>query len=146
MIRDTIEAWCASTIKDLAESYEKHNRRASGAWADSLESRITETKRGYNVSILAAYYSWWMERGRKSSVKFPPISAIRKWIDDKGITSDINKNSLAFLIARKIKREGYKGKPVIQDVLTDERVNELLQDVGKFFAVQLKSEILNGSN
>jgi len=44
--------------------------------------------------------------GRKPG-KFPPIQMIRNWIDSKGIQpTDISKDSLAFLIARKIARKG----------------------------------------
>lgn len=142
-IRNTIQTWCDSTTKALVKSYDEQDRRASGAWAESLENQIQESKTGYKISFLAAYYTYWMERGRKPSAKFPPIDAIRKWIEAKGILADgISLNSLAFLIARKIAREGYKGRPVVENVFTTERIRNLMDSMGYSFTSEMKSAII----
>ena len=74
-----------------------------------------------------------LETGRKPG-KQPPSDPIRKWIEAKGVARDISSKSLAFLIARKIGREGsllyrkggksgiiseYINSKYIQDNLTD---------------------------
>lgn len=46
-----------------------------------------------------------LEDGRKPG-KFAPPEVIEKWIEDKPITSEISKKSLAYLINRKLKEEG----------------------------------------
>jgi hypothetical protein len=128
---------------DLTREYDAQGRRASGQWEKDLESKIERTTTGYRVQILGSYYSYWMEYGRNPSAKFPPIDAIRQWIDDKGIIAEgISKNSLAFLIARKIAREGYKGKSVISSVLTDAWCQQLIKNVGLFMSQNIKEEIL----
>jgi hypothetical protein len=140
---DKINAWCDNTLAKLIAQYDSDGRRASGNWAKDLESKTEETSTGFTVQILGSHYTYWMERGRNASAKFPPISAIRQWIDDKGIIAEsISKNSLAFLIARKIKNEGYKGKPTVASVLTDEWIEELLRAVGVLFVGELKSEVI----
>jgi hypothetical protein len=140
---DKINQWCDNSLAKLIDRYEFDGRRASGNWEKDLEGKVTETSSGYTVQILGSNYTYWMERGRNASAKFPPISAIKQWIEDKGIIAEgISKNSLAFLIARKIKNEGYKGKPTVASVLTDEWIEELLRAVGVLFTGDLKSEVI----
>lgn len=150
-IRSTIEQWISGVKEDLLAQYDRDGRRASGNWARELEGNVIETDKGYRVTILGAYYTFWMENGRRPG-RFPPISAIRKWIDDKGIIAgSISKDSLAFLIARKIAREGYKGKPTTGAVITNERIDNLIRQVGMFLVEKTSSDIIkafkeNGSN
>ncbi len=140
---EKIQGWCDQSLEKLIRQYDADGRRASGGWEKSLESGIEETDKGFKVTLLGAHYTYWMERGRGSSAKFPPIAAIRQWIDDKGIVAQgISRNSLAFLIARKIKNEGYKGRPTVASVITDEWIDELLNNVGFFFTDKLKSEVI----
>ena len=68
--------------------------------------------------------------------KFPPIAAIEKWIMDKGITLEgkITASSLAFLIARKIAKEGTKyfqqgGTDLIESVITPQRIQSIISKV-----------------
>lgn len=75
-----------------------------------------------------------LEDGRKPG-KQPPTSVIEKWLDEKPVAlRDISKKSLAFLIARKIGKEGsllYKkgGKSgVISDFINDQYIKENLSD------------------
>lgn len=61
--------------------------------------------------------------------------AIRVWIDDKGITPYglISKDSLAFIIARKIHKEGTllypQGSDLLSAIITDEFINKLKSDI-----------------
>jgi hypothetical protein len=140
---DKINQWCDSSLSRLIQQYDADKRRASGKFERDLEYKTEETGKGYTVQILGSNYTYWMERGRNASAKFPPISAIKQWIEDKGIIAeDISQNSLAFLIARKIKNEGYKGKPTVASVLTYEWIEELLRAVGVLFTGDLKSEVI----
>lgn len=119
---------------DIGAEYERLGMRASGDFKDSLGVRATD-KRG---QLLGNSYAEQLEEGRKSG-KFPPVEAIRKWIVDKGIVSNIKGNisvsSLAFLIGRKIskqgwKREGFGGVNLISNVLTPLRIQEIINNIG----------------
>lgn len=61
--------------------------------------------------------------------------AIRVWIDDKGITPYglISKDSLAFIIARKIHKEGTllypQGSDLLSAIVTDKLIDELKSDI-----------------
>lgn len=122
--------------KDLIEAYDKKGMRASGDFANSLE--VVMLNNDTKAQLWGNSYAQQLETGRNAG-KFPPINAILKWIDDKNISArlngEINKNQLAFLIARKIAREGWNrqgfgGVELISEVVTDERIDKIIQEVG----------------
>ena len=66
--------------------------------------------------------------------KAPPRKVIEQWIVDKGIISDISTKSLAFLIQRKIAREGTTiaqqgGSDLVSGILTDKLLGEIKSDL-----------------
>lgn len=135
-----------SLKSDLIQAYDRKGMRASGNFADSLEVVTTDT----NAILYGADYSQQLETGR-SAGKFPPINAIEKWIDDKNISARLNgeitKSQLAFLIARKIamqgwNREGYGGVELISEVVTDERIQKIIDEVGEYYAVTISTDII----
>lgn len=58
-----------------------------------------------------------IDQGRKPSISYPPLDAIKKWIkikpiywrNERGRFTRASENTKAFLIARSIKEKGYKG-------------------------------------
>ncbi len=85
---------------------------ASGALAASLRVAVEATATGYRLSLYGASYALALEYGRRPG-KFPPLLAIRQWIADKGLVPRpdakgraVSVNSLAYLIGRKIAKEG----------------------------------------
>ncbi len=117
--------------QDLIKRYNEKGMRASGNFESSLEIRQKEN----GVELWGANYTEQLESGR-SSGKFPPIDAIKQWIQDKGINyENITLSSLAFLIARKISREGwnrqgYGGIELISEVITPQRIQSIIDKVG----------------
>lgn len=131
--------------KDLIIAYDAKGMRASGRFAETLEVRVE----GLNAKLFGEAYGQQLETGRRAG-KFPPIDAIKQWIHDKGIASriqgQISISSLAFLIARKIakkgwKREGYGGVELISSVVTDERIQKIINEVGLEQTMIFKTEI-----
>jgi hypothetical protein len=135
---------------ELIQAYDDLGMRASGQWADSLEVFSSEMSGG----IMGLKYTEQLEFGRRAG-KFPPKDAIEKWINDKGIQpQDISISSLAFLIARKIAREGWDrngfgGVELISKVVTPQRIQKIIDVVVKNekevlvsgFVAQLKQSI-----
>lgn len=124
--------------KDLIANYDRLGLRASGKFADSLEYEIN----GNKLTMYGSHHSLFMESGRGSG-GFPPLKAIEEWIEVKrGLPAIFveKKKQFAFIIARKIAREGIKvpnqyneGK-VISDVVTlylGEYLYKLLDEVGE---------------
>lgn len=132
--------------KDLIIAYDAKGMRASGKFADTLEVQVT----GLTAKLFGEDYSQQLETGRKAG-KFPPINAIEQWIKDKGIANriqgEISISSLAFLIARKIARNGWKreehgGVQLISEVVTDQRIQNIIDEVGAEQALIYSTEII----
>lgn len=128
---------------DLIAKHKELGMKASGNWIDSLK---VETK-GLTATIYGESYTEQLVEGRAPG-KFPPIEAITKWIEDKGITpfDNISISSLAFLIARKIANEGtdyYKegGTELVSAVITPKRIQEIVDRVSNFSINNFYSEI-----
>jgi hypothetical protein len=133
--------------KDLITAYDSKGMRASGKFADSLEVRVN----GLTAQLWGESYAQQLETGRRPGA-FPPISAIEQWIKDKGIANriqgEISISSLAFLIARKIAQRGWKreehgGVELISEVVTDVRIQKIIDEVGVEQAMIYSTEIIN---
>jgi hypothetical protein len=130
---------------DLIKAYDAKGMRASGNWANSLEVQV----KGFSATLTGEKYSEQLEFGRKAG-KQPPSEAIEQWIRDKGLSSRIEGNisisSLAYLIARKIAREGWKresygGVDLISQVVTPERIQAIIDRVTTEYIPVFEKEI-----
>ncbi len=135
---------------DLIKAYDAKGMRASGKFAETLEVKV----QGLTAQLWGEDYSQQLETGRKSG-RFPPIDAIEQWIKDKGIANkiqgQISISSLAFLIARKIANEGWKrqeygGVELISSVVTDERIQKIIDEVGAEQAMIYTTDIITMVN
>jgi len=139
-----------SLVADISQSIEQSGISASGDLQRSIYYKLTDNR----LTVYGAPYAKTAEEGRGPTQKAGGDlrGAIRKWIDDKGIIPDgITKDSLAFLITRKIHREGtalFNGtdfygrtKPsmVIEGVVQDGRIDDLKQDLIKTYVAQIKT-------
>jgi len=114
---------------DIIAKYEASAMKASGSWSQTIAIEIS----GLSASITAAEYI----QGRPPG-KQPPSEAIMKWLEEKGLASKVQKDtslsSLAYLIARKISRKGWKPKAGYEDVInavaTPERIQSIIDKVG----------------
>ena len=132
---------------DLIKKYNTLGMRASGEWEKQLEYFVKATEKLVLVEYWGLNYTEYLTKGRKNG-GFPPIDVIRKWIDDKGITpmDNIGKDSLAFLIARKIAREGTEyfkqgGTDLIDGVITKERIRTIAESYGKSILTKFTFDI-----
>lgn len=132
---------------DLIARYDELGMRASGNWADALEVDVSENK----ATIKGLTYSEQLESGRAPG-KQPPSAAIEQWIKDKGIASriegKISISSLAFLIARKIGREGWKreqhgGVDLISEVVTPERIQKIIDRLSDIYVTNFTNDIID---
>jgi len=142
ILKDELELLKSELIKE----YDSLGMRASGKWADGLEVQASEA----TGKIIGLDYSQQLEFGRRAG-KYPPKEAIEQWIRDKGLASriegQISVSTLAFLIARKIAREGWKreqfgGVELISKVITAERIQKILDKVGLQYRTEFQSSII----
>ena len=124
---------------------------ASGKLHDSVTYEVDD--RG--LRILAFDYAYFIEFGRgatraNGSGELRP--KIRQWIDDKGIVPDgITKDSLAYLITRKIHREGTEifkqgGTTLLRDIFNDRLISDIESEIALSFQdaiiANIRSELL----
>lgn len=127
---------------DIISAYRASGQAVSGNWAGTV--KVEATPNGY--SITAADYI----NGRGPG-KPPPSKAIEEWLQQKGIATRLEKNmtisSLAFLIARKIGRKGWKPKAgtvdIVDSVVTPERIQRMLDNVGAVYLDNFTNTIIN---
>lgn len=125
--------------KEIFESYISKGLVASGEFGREL--KVNDL--GNRVTITAPKHTIKMEQGRKAGA-FPPVSAIKKWIQDKNRTAgtDIPEEA-AYAIAYVIKRDGikvpnkYNGGGVVSDVINPERVKRLTLDINKIIKAKI---------
>ena len=135
---------------DLITAYNAKGMKASGEWERSLETQVYTSNDVLVGVVKGLNYSQQLETGRRSG-KHPPREAIENWIKEKGLASkiegEISVSSLAFLIARKISREGwnrerYGGVNLISEVVTAERVQKIVNLVGDVYVVSVTTDIV----
>lgn len=118
---------------------------ASGKLADSIRYEVTNN--GETLRVYAEDYIDYLVYGRKNG-KRPPKDVIRKWIDDKGLEPvGISKDSLAFLIARKIGEQGTTifqqgGSTLLSDIITDNLIRETRDKLEDELYVMFKAELV----
>lgn len=125
---------------EAVAAYEASGQAASGNLGANLKVELTES----GASLTAPDYL----NGRKPGTP-PPTEAIEQWIKDKGIAArlekDISISSLAFLIARKIGREGWKPdkEDIMASIATPQRIQAILDKVGESQLEDFTVQVLN---
>ncbi len=143
-------------IKSALQNKNLTGHGASVATGNLLSSIRYEVKEN-ELLILGNSYIEYLEYGRRKTVNGNDggrtvKERIREWIDVKGITPDdgISKDSLAFLIARKIHEEGTliyrknqgESSGLLADAINDELINDMEEALLYAFSTAVKSEIL----
>lgn len=136
--------------KELIAAYNQKGMKSSGEWEEGLEVQVYSSSDGLTGILKGLNYSQQLETGRKPG-RFPPRDEIEKWIKEKGLAAniegEISVSSLAFLIARKISREGwnrkgYGGVNLISDVVTPQRIQNIINLVGDSYVVSVTTDIV----
>ena len=136
--------------KFLVEEYKDrlilNDVNASDELYNSITYKVEQGRNTFEVKLELADYWKYVENGRKAG-KWPPISAIQKWIEIKPVLPRPMDNGklpttqqLAFLIARKIGLEGIKPRPLLQQSV-DEVWNVMNEYIAEAFAKDLEKEI-----
>ncbi len=134
VLREELEALKAEIIS----VYNGSGKRTSGEFEQGLEVQAN----GDSASLWGYLYL-----GGRAAGKMPPIDAIEKWIEAKGIKPIEDKmkaSSLAYLIARKIAREGTNPENhlyIYNQVITPERIEQILEKLNKVNVTAFVKEV-----
>lgn len=140
-IRSILDSNGQMLIRNLQKDLEVKKTNASSTLSKSLKF-VTEVNQTSVIGTLYAEDYWvFVNEGRKAG-KRPPMASIEKWIKQKPIAlKDISETQLAFLIARKIGKEGTKGTKVFTNNTTV-IANNLQKELPKELSETLKNNIL----
>lgn len=142
-----LEAEFQKLRADIIEKYDELGMRASSRFERELEVEVD----GLTARLTGVHYTEYLVDGREPG-KQPPIKVIEEWIVDKGIANQIEGqitvSSLAYLIARKIGREGTEyfkqgGTDLIDSVVTPERIQSIIDKVSVFYMNRFVSDIVD---
>lgn len=145
---------------DLIHSYKNvpngsGGLKASGNWANELESFVEETDKGFRFGMKGTHYSFYMQNGRRQNkdqskegikkfVGWAGNTFLKKWVKDKGL------NISPFAVAYKIATEGievpnyYNDGSLLSFINTDyfkeisrtlvsSKINKLSSDIIKMY-------------
>jgi hypothetical protein len=92
--------------------------------------------------LLGADYLYYLDKGRGPG-KFPPVQNIRDWVRQKLGVDDKEAKGIAFLVGRKISKEGteiYKNSS--KGIELDSLVSEMLDELTKELPQEMAAEAL----
>lgn len=109
VIADDWQPLCDLLAQKIREKIAEQDHNATGALSASVEAQAIELADRWKVEVIANGYGEIVNNGRKAGT-YPPIDAIRAWMDVRNIGSDLVQESrrrgLAFIIARSIATKG----------------------------------------
>lgn len=117
---------------------------------NSITTKMYIRKREFGITMNLADYWKWIEFGRGPG-KFPPVEAMVSWVE-KNIPSPNaiqtssgpvipTPNQLAYLVGRKISKEGVKGKHYLRDTVNELR-DQFITDITEAIKEDIKATIL----
>lgn len=137
--------------KFLVEEYKDklilEDVNASDNLYNSVTYMVESNDKTFEVKLSLADYWVFVEKGRRAGGKFPPVSAIERWIEVKPVLPKPMSNGklptnkqLAYLIGRKIAIEGISPKPLLQRSV-DDVWNNMREFISEALAKDLQKEI-----
>ena len=152
-IPSIIQNWGNELIKQLQNNLLKNKSNASSSLSQSITPEITEPATGYNLSIMMQDYWFYVENGRKPTQgggNGQLYKNIYEWIQNKAdIQSKIISKSpdriaatksLAYVITRKIHREGTKARPFASPALKQVTTQTLATRISEYIVESLTGE------
>lgn len=150
----TAEDWqplCDLIKGALVEKLQQQDHNATGALSDSIEVTAKELPDRWVIEALANTYGKFVNNGRRIGAAMPPIAVIYEWMQQRGIGSNIQRETqrrgIAFAIAKSISEKGIppkggysqyyaKGNSIkrigwVDDVVTEneEKIYELVEEI-----------------
>jgi hypothetical protein len=127
-------------VQRLSQGLQEDNAIASGELDKSINFNVKSSAKKIVLDITMLDYWGAVDTGRRAG-KQPPIDKIKEWLTYPNVRdkmrfgqsdasfTESEKNSLAFLIARKIGKQGTKGNNFATNVFTSDLITNELPDV-----------------
>lgn len=146
-----VQNWGNELIAQMQNRLRSNKTNASSSLSQSIEPQIKGTQSGYRLTVLMQDYWFYVENGRKptkSGGNGELYKNIYEWIQNKReIQMKISQSpdriaatkSLAYVITRKIHREGTKAQPFVIPSLKKVTTQTLADRIAKYIAGNLGS-------
>lgn len=122
-VRSVLNDFGKFLVEEYKDALILNDVNASNTLYNSVTYLVENGNNSFEVKLSLEHYWKYVENGRKPG-KWPPISAIQKWIEIKPVLPRPMANGqlpttaqLAFLISRKIGLEGIAPKPLLQECI-----------------------------
>ena len=151
-VNSIVEQFAIKLVSDLRKSLKDKNVTYGGGQesrlAASIKYKISYSK-GLTMDISMNDYYTFVDKGRGPG----PVSSskILPWVKKKGIARnfaqekklpfDKASKSLAFLIARKIAKEGYKANYFFTNIINDGRQELLAKQIREEYGKEIKNNL-----
>lgn len=132
---------------EIIQKYDEKGMRASGQFTEGLVVEVSQ----YTAKLKGYKYTEQLEYGRRPGrISFEGREKIKEWILHKNVfnaaIAKIGLNALAFLIVRKIAQKGYMreqhgGVNLVSEVVTPERIQKIIDRVGRVAIIDFVSEL-----
>ena len=107
-LRKQLEIIGVEAIGFITKILVENDKQVTGNLIRSLDFKIIKDVDGILLSIIAAPYFQYVDKGRRPG-KMPPTGPIKKWVERRGIViKGQNSAQTAFVIARSIGKRGIK--------------------------------------
>ena len=146
-----VQNWGNELIAQMQNRLRINNTNATSSLSQSINPEIKGTQRGYRLTVLMQDYWFYVENGRKPTKgggNGELYKNIYEWIRYKRpmqqkIAQSPDRiaatKSLAYVITRKIHREGTKAQPFVTPSLKQVTTQTLAQRIGRYIADTLGS-------
>lgn len=131
-LKAVLELYAIEVKEKYKDNLSSENALASGDLINSVNYILDFKDNTFQVSLSLLEYWKYVEYGRRPG-KFPPPSAIRKWIEVKPVVPRPLKNGklptlnqLTYLISRSIAEKGIRPKNILEKTL--EEINKEYED------------------
>lgn len=152
-----LEEFGAEVVRDIGQSIKDKDLVASGELSKSVKFSIDVNLADERYTFQLDMAPHWaaVDTGRKAG-KQPPVQSIMKWLRYPNVKSKLGRENrdlslktfkdyelkgLAYVIARKIGREGTEPTYFFSSVVTQERLDRLIADIGDAAVVDITAQI-----
>lgn len=148
---DKIQLIANQIVELYRKQLESKGIPASGVLGNTASVEVEMNGTKLVVSLNLEHYWRYVEYGRRSG-KMPPIDNIEEWIRVKPVVPDArngkvpSSRSLAYLIARKIGREGIQGRRPLEATVYSDGFESVMDAIKAEIAKQLKQTLLEDLN
>lgn len=142
-ITPEIRSVCERIAKLYKEQLIKDNAVAKGTLRDSVDNFETDISAGiFSLYFNLPHYWKYAPENVRQGHNMPPVSAIRQWIEDKGL----NLNEWA--VAKKIAEVGWRYQPRknLQETIDSNEMDELIDELINLLMEELEDDALNELN